>query len=287
MYYQKIALGIAACALVSAVSSAAHRWTTEAREAIQHVFNKDKALEVDNINGTIEVVGDNGTTIRVTGERVIRAEDQTELERAKREVTLDMNEKDGVAQLYVNGPFRNHDHASDDHGFHEHSDRHYEVTYNITVRVPHLTDLRLRNVNGGIKAGETTGKFDVNGVNGSVTMNSIGGSGTVRTVNGEMILSFNENPKLSSDFKTVNGRIEATFAPNLSADVRLRTFNGGAFTDFDGTALAAQPATIEKRNGRSVFRANRASNLRIGAGGPELSFETVNGSISIKKGTGK
>ena len=45
----------------------------------------------------------------------------------KREVMLDVNEKNGTAQLYVNGPFRENNRASENHGFHEHNDRHYDV----------------------------------------------------------------------------------------------------------------------------------------------------------------
>ena len=111
MFYQKFALVVSVCALVSTLHGAAERWTVEAKEAIQHTFSKDNTIDVDNINGTIEIIGDEGTTMRVEGEKIIRAEDQAELDRAKREVTLDINEKDGIAQLYVNGPFRDHSHA--------------------------------------------------------------------------------------------------------------------------------------------------------------------------------
>src|SRR5271154_413456 len=99
MYYEKIAIAIGVCVLAATVSGAAsHRdWNTEAREAIHHVFSGDQSLDVDNVNGLIEVIGDGGNTIRVEGEKVIRAIDQKEVERAKREVTLDINEKDGVA----------------------------------------------------------------------------------------------------------------------------------------------------------------------------------------------
>ncbi len=51
-------------------------------------------------------MGDNANTIRVEGERITHAEDQQAVDRAKHDVKLDVNEKDGVAQLYVNGPFR-------------------------------------------------------------------------------------------------------------------------------------------------------------------------------------
>jgi hypothetical protein len=224
----------------------------------------------------------------VEGERVTQGEDQQALERAKREVKLDVNEKDGKAQLYVNGPFRGH-HGDGDHEFHYHSDEYnYEVTYNFTIRVPRDTGLQLRTVNGPITAQETRGKFDIQAVNGPVTMTGVAGYGAVNTVNGRVTVSFRENPKQATEFKTVNGAIEATFPPNLAADTRVKTLNGQAYTDFDATALATTAFAKtdqagERKNGKFVFRTDHASNLRIGGGGPELSFETVNGAISIKK----
>jgi hypothetical protein len=292
MFYLKVALTITACALVATISDTIHaasrNWNTEAREPFHYDFPNDKGIDVDNVNGAIQVIGDGGKTIRVEGERIVRADDQDAVNRAKNEVKLDVNEKDGVAQFYVNGPFRaNNNHASDDHGFHFHYDDHrYEVTYNFTIHVPHETALELRTVNGEIKTADTRGKFDIHGVNGSVNMTGVAGSGTLHTVNGRTSVAFSEPPKAPSSFQTVNGAIDAAFPPNLAADIHLKTLNGAAYTDFESTA--ALPATAEageRKNGRFVFRSNHTSNLRIGAGGPELSFETVNGNISIKKET--
>jgi len=284
MYYEKIAMVIGVCALAAAVSGASHRnWNTEAREKFNHVFNGDNSLNVDNINGLIQIIGDNGTSIRVDGEKIIRAADQQQVDRAKREVALDINEKNGVAQLYVNGPFRENSHSSDNHGFHENGDREYEVIYNFTIHVPREAGLELHSVNGEVKTEDTNGKFNVHAVNGSVTMNAAAGSGDVKTVNGPVLVWFRENPKGPSSFTTVNGRIEATFPASLSADLKFKTVNGATYTDFDVTALAAPAGTPEMKNGRFVYKRNRLTSVRAGSGGPELSFETVNGQIEIKK----
>ena len=286
MYYLKIAHGITALALVATLTGASHdRWPEQAREPFHYTFSKDTTLDVDNVDGTIQVTGDSGNTIRVEGERITHAEDKSELGRAKKEVTLDVNEKDGIAQLYVNGPFRNN-RSDEDHGFHLHSDdRRYEVTYNFVVKVPRDMALRLRTVNGQIDTENTRGKFDVRGVNGAVHMKSTAGSGTLRTVNGPATISFTEAPKADSDFQTVNGSLEASFPPNLSANVRVKTLNGGAYTDFEATEALPTTAEAGKReNGRYRFRADKNTRLRIGSGGPELSFQTVNGDIRIKKG---
>src|SRR5579863_6131717 len=140
MYYEKIAIAVAACALVTTVLDASRNWHSEAHEPFHYTFSNDKTLDVDNVDGTIQVVGDAGSTIRVEGERILRAQDQQALDRAKRDVKLDVNEKDGTAQLYVNGPFRGNGHSSEDHGFHLHYDDHqYEVSYNFTIHVPRET----------------------------------------------------------------------------------------------------------------------------------------------------
>jgi hypothetical protein len=274
---------ILACAMSVFSVTAATEYKTEQREAIHHVFSKDATLDVDNVNGLISVVGDNEGTLRVEGEKIIRGADQGQVDMGKREVVLDINEKDGVAQLYVNGPFRDNGHSSENHGFHDHSDRHYEVIFNLTIHVPHATALNLRTVNGEVKAADTAGAFDVHAVNGPITMTNIAGSGRVNTVNGGVQATFRENPKADSSFKSVNGRINVTLQPGLSADLKLKTFNGHAYTDFDMTALATPAGTAERKDGRFVYRTNSFQSFRAGAGGPELTFETLNGEIHIQK----
>jgi len=260
----------------------AEDYRLEQRETVQRTLSGATAVDANNVNGFIHVTGDSGNTVRLEAEKIMRARDSEEMERAKREVTLDINQKDGIAQFYVNGPFRDHDHASSYHGFHERESRHYEVTYNLTIRVPRAIELILKTVNGEVTCADTSGKFEVNGVNGSITMNDIAGSGSVRTVNGRTTVSFRENPKAESEFHSLNGKVEVTFQPNLSADMRVKTFNGSAYTDFESTALAAQ-ASAAQNGTKWVYRKNQFANLRVGKGGPELTFETLNGDIRIRK----
>ena len=280
----KSAIAIGTLGLTLTLQAASHRdYKVEDREAVHHTFSNDQTLDVDEVNGFIHVIGDNGNTIRVVGARVIRAADQEEVQRAKREVTLDINEKDGIAQLYVNGPFRDNGHASENHGFHDHRDREYEVSYNLTIHVPRALTLRLYTVNGDLKAEDTAGKFNVHGINGGITMTNIAGSGTADTLNGPTVITFRENPKADSYFKSFNGKVDVTFQANLSADLMLKTFNGHAYTDFDVTALATAAGTAERKNGRFVYRTNDFRSMRAGSGGPELKFETFNGDIHIQK----
>ena len=270
---------------ISLAAASPDDYKEEAKEPVKHVFTTGaNTLDVDNVNGSLTVIGDGGNTIRLEGEKVIRARDKQQLDRGRKEVTLDLNQKDGVAQVYVNGPFRNGGRdAADNHGFHEHNDREYHVTYNLTVRVPRSSALRLRGVNGSIKSEETSGSLDVRTVNGSITLTNVAGSGKVETVNGSTVASFRENPKTDTSFKSVNGKIEVTFQPNLAANLQVKTFNGAAYTDFE-TTLAASPAgTAERKDGRFQYRGNQFRNMKVGSGGPEIKFETLNGGIQIHK----
>jgi hypothetical protein len=66
--------------------------------------------------------------------------------------------------------------------------------------------------------------------------------------------------------------------------VRLKTFNGKVYTDFDVSTLPQNQATVEERNGtRRIFRRGGSYAVRVGKGGPEFSFDTLNGSIYILK----
>ena len=76
-------------ALSLALSLNAASWRdykVEDREPIRHTFSNDKALEVDNVSGSITVIGDAGSTIRVEGEKVIRAAQQLAVPRLMPEV---------------------------------------------------------------------------------------------------------------------------------------------------------------------------------------------------------
>ena len=281
---KQTAFAIAISVFAGTLAIGAHRdYKLEEREAFHHTFSNDVTLDVDAVSGSITVLGDGGNTIRVDGEKVIRAADAEETQRARREVGLDVNEKNGVAQLYVNGPFRENDHAAENHGFHDHREREYEVAFNFTIHVPRATELILHTVNGNVKAEDTAGKFNIKDINGGITMTNIAGSGTADTLNGNTVITFRENPRADSYFKSFNGKVDVGFQAGLAANLSLKTFNGSAWTDFEATALASMPAPGELQNGRFVYKSNRFSNLKVGSGGPELKFETFNGNIQIRK----
>jgi hypothetical protein len=238
-----------------------------------------RTLDVDNISGSIEVVGGQTNQAQLAVKKTIRAESKASMEAAKKEVTLDITEQPELLRLYVNGPFRCNcnEGCSGRHG-----DRGYSVRMDFQLQVPRNIDLKLKTVNGGfVNVRNITGKFSVNNVNGKIEMQEIAGSGRARTVNGSVKVSFRENPKENSAFTTVNGDVDLRFVVGLSADFRFKTFNGSVFSDFDMTSLPARNTSVQQHNGKFIYRTDRSTGGRVGSGGPEIKAENLNGSIRV------
>jgi DUF4097 and DUF4098 domain-containing protein YvlB len=255
------------------------------QETIRKAFTlsaEHRALEVDNINGSIEVVSADGNQVQMVVNKTIHAESKDKLETAKKEVKLDITEQPDLLKLYVNGPFRCKCNSNSDGCDGWHGDRGYSVDMDFQLQVPRSVDVRLKTVNGGhVNVRGVSGNFSVHNVNGGIELQDIAGSGHARTVNGGVKVGFQENPKEKSDFGTVNGNVELTFVRGLAADFRLKTFNGSVFSDFEMTSLPARPVNGEQRNGKFVFRSDRFTGGRVGSGGPEIKVENLNGDIRI------
>jgi DUF4097 and DUF4098 domain-containing protein YvlB len=252
----------------------------EERNTVQKSFavsGQGAKLIVDTVDGSIRVTGYSGTKVDVTVNELWRGDNSDKLQEAHKEIRLDMTQEGNTIRLYVDGPFRCRGNCGGWNG-----DRGYSARFDFDVKVPVEAILDLHTVNGGrVEVENVEGDFSVRNVNGSISMKGLAGSGAAHTVNGGVALAFKRNPKEACSLKTVNGAIDAAFQPGLSADLRVKTFNGEAWTDFDAQSLPSAAANAERRGTRYVYKRDRESRLRVGSGGPEHSFETLNGSIHI------
>ena len=253
----------------------------EKKDTVAQVFKfssaeKAKTVKIDNVFGSITVSGTRTAEARLEAKKIVRADSQDDLQKAEREVTLKMTEKDNQVDVYVDGPFRRRNGSS--HG----SGRDYIVTYDFELQVPEQTSLILKTVNDGdILVTNVRGEFTVRNVNGHIELRDIIGPVNGRTVNGRIRAVFRENPAAACSFTTVNGDLEARFTPGLAAEFQLKTLNGGIFSDFPVSYLPAKPGTAKREKGRYVYRSHSFQGVRVGQGGPEISMETLNGDIVI------
>lgn len=240
-------------------------------------------VAVDNVWGGITVEGTRGTDIEMVARRTIMAESKDRLERARNEVKMDIPEKTNALSVYVDGPFRCNDHDGH-HGIRSRKDPGYIVKYDFELKVPFRAKLILSTVlDGNVSIRGVEGDFDVANVNGEVRLADASGSGKASTVNGGVRVSFRRPPVRAYAFETVNGEVVLNFPEGLSADFRIKSMNGNAYSDFPVSALPAAAAETRKEDGRYVFKSDRSFGVRVGKGGPEIKLETLNGDILIKK----
>ena len=255
--------------------------SVRAEEKFQKSYSMPAAhrtLEIDNVFGSIEVVGTSGTEAQVTVNKSYRAESKQKLEEARRKVTIDVTDQPDSLKLYVNGPFR----CNCNDGCGHRDFEGYMVKMDFQVQVPRDTDVRIKTVNEGrVSVRDINGKFVVRNVNGDIQMRNVAGPVSARTVNGPVKISFRQNPSEASDFETVNGAVELQFAKNLAADFRFKTMNGAIYSDFPASAMPASGMEEEHHGAKVVFRANRYTGVRIGSGGPQIKVENLNGDIRI------
>lgn len=256
--------------------SAAEEKTTEHK-----TFSGVHDLVIDNITGFIEVTASTGGSVEMDIEKTLSGWSEDRLALARKEISLTTTQEGGLTQVLVDGPFRCH---CSDNSINFRGHQLYDFTYNFKVRVPRDVKLELRAVNNShISVEGTAGDYKISNVNGPIEMKDIEGSGTIHTVNGGVKVVYARNPTGATSYKSVNGSLDISFRTGLNADAKLKTMNGGLYTDFDVSSLpVAAMTTAENRDGKFVWSSRRMTGVRIGHGGPELTFETLNGNVMIR-----
>ena len=254
-------------------------------ESISFESSGPRRVVVDNVWGSISVEGYDGETLEMTAVETVRARTRERIEQARREVELKILKEGGEVELYVDGPFRCRERSERGSCWQRWHD-HYEVIYDLRIKVPRAADIELRTVNhGDIEVEGVRGDFLVHNVNGSIELSGLAGSGEAKTVNGTVLASFAWNPQRDSHFETINGKIDVSFQPDLSADLEMVARWGELWSEYDVEPLPSVLPTKRTEGQRTIIELQRGSRVRVDRGGPTHSFETLNGNIYVRKGT--
>jgi hypothetical protein len=278
----KIVYSLALFALGSGIVCAhEHDWPVREQQTIEKTLPLAGApmrVVVDNVEGYVHVRTVDGSNVHFIAHQTVRAETESDVADSK-EVQLGAESRPGTVSVYYDAPWRCRGYGN----CHDNRRRFYDVRFDIDVEVPRSARIVASTVNGGDLTVDGGGDFEVSNVNGGIRMTALTGSGEAHTVNGPIAVHFARNPRERCDFKTVNGGIDVYFMQPLSADLRFKTFNGDVYSDFDVTPRPLMSAVTERHNGKYVYHSDRTGGARAGEGGPELSFDTLNGSIRLHR----
>ena len=167
-----------------------------------------------------------------------------------------------------------------------HSDQPNKTT-RLSLKIPKgVTSLRLSTVNNGdIEVSNTGGEMEITNVNGSITLSGVSGSVVANTVNGDVVVTFKTiDGQAPMAFTTLNGNVDVSFPANLKANLKLKSDNGGIYTDFDVAVDITQPAAERTKEGNMIKLSIKDwVSGKVAGGGPEILMKNMNGDIFARK----
>ena len=242
----------------------------------------ERTLQVRANHAVVRLTGAVGTDVEIEARQTLRARNPSDLGDALREVVLDTADDAATVALVVrvgtqpvcgDGDSR---WSADDW-----SRPRYEVATELMIRAPRDVRIRICTIDGDVQTDGMAADYDVSTVRGDITMTGLEGSGRMTAVRGSVIASFARTPRDATAFRSISGEVVVTLPQDLDADLRMKTMRGDLFTDFDVTGVVQRPDSGERRNGRYRYRSSGYSLFRVGKGGPELSFDTLNGDVRV------
>lgn len=261
-----------AASLTTAAAAAAFLFSVagaQARNAAPDVHLSErfsnKSLQINNLNGPIEVTRASGDQLAVTAVRTSQRSDPNQVQI---KITHD-GEGIVICAIYPGES----DNCTRRGGTHYHNNNHNDdTTVAFTVALPAGSGAELKTVNGSIDARDLGSAIDAATVNGHINV-STSSYAQAKTVNGSIRVSMGSAdwPDRRLEFATINGAIDVTVPNATSARVHMKTLNGSIHSN----------VALDRREG--IFGITRGADGVVGSGRNELSFATINGSISLNK----
>lgn len=152
------------------------------------------------------------------------------------------------------------------------SDNNFLWSVDYEISLPFDSNLSLKTFNGAIQIADVRGQIKFDSLNGAISLSGLAGEVRGQTVNGAL------NVKLSGerwegaglDTQTINGRVFIEVPENYSARLETSTKLGGLNVNFpldSGNDIRKELA------------------INFGRGGATVRAVTVNGDVSVKRGT--
>lgn len=224
---------------------------------------------VKNLNGPIRVEAATGDKVEVTAAKAWRRGDPDEVRIESKRIGA--GDKDVLVCALWNeeASCSRESYRSNNNGGNRRRSNDTEVTF--TIRVPRGVRVQLSTVNGGVDVVGATSEVRAGTVNGGIDVETSSGPVNAGTVNGDIRVRMD---RLAGDedlsYNTVNGSITVYLPEQIDADIEMTTVNGSLSADY--------PITLVGRINPRHIRA------RIGQGGRQMEFKTVNGSVRLVKG---
>lgn len=228
-------------------------WTRRDRQAHCEIreltIPAGNRLSVDaGSTGSVRISGWDGDDVRVRAQVIAWAQDDAEARELLDEIVI---RTDGVLRAERSGERRGS----------------WAVSYEI--QAPRGIDMQVDAANGAIQIADGAGALDVETTNGRIELADVSAAVRAKSTNGaiSVTLSGRSFASDSIDLEATNGAVTLCVPDDFSADLDVRTVNGGIRVD--------PPIDVEGR-ARNWLEAT------LGGGGPPVQIRTTNGSVRIR-----
>ncbi|HEV8305461.1 MAG TPA: DUF4097 family beta strand repeat-containing protein [Gemmatimonadales bacterium] len=215
---------------------------------------------IRNTNGPVEVLPGTGDMLEVIGEKSWRNSDPG---------GVHMMAVPSARGVTICAVWAAHETRCGDGGdYHMEGVRKNDLAVRFTVKLPRGVRVDASTVNGLVAIQNASASVVANTVNGPVRIHTSAGPVEAGSVNGSVEATLGAVMSGDVQLATVNGAVTVVLPAKLNAVLDAATINGRVDTDF--------PLQV---TGKVSPRHVRGT---IGAGGPALKLNTVNGSIAIR-----
>ncbi len=259
--------------------------------------NPDNILVVDNVYGSINVEGYNGSKVVVEVVKRVYADTKEELEKGKREIGVKTAQKESALYVYLDSPYS---HFDDETGMFEHREfnfhsrrsykhrkkRMYKYRLDFKIKIPKNTSIDVKAVNKGEVVVENVhGKLLIaHNINGPIDLKNVSGKTDVNALNKDINITYAENPTEESWYRSLNGDINIKFKDGLDAVISYKTMNGRFYTNFPLEQTTPKIVKLSKKKKRGVkYKIDSSKHFKIGSGDVHLHFDQLNGDAIVKR----
>jgi hypothetical protein len=217
-----------------------------------YALTPDGRVQLDNINGAVHISTWDQNEVKV--DAIKYADTKDRLDDARIEIDS------GNDHLSIHTRYPDHDRGSHNNPA--------GVEYTLTVpRTVRLDEIKL--INGALDITGVTGEVHASCINGRLEAHNLSGRAELSTINGHLDARFDQLAGSSINLKSVNGSVELTIPSDSQAEIEASTVSGGIDNDFG----------LHVNHHRVVGHDLRGE---LGAGGPRIKLEAVNGHIEIR-----
>jgi hypothetical protein len=238
------------------------------RERFKETYPVRAGAEVSltNVNGNLEFSSWERDEVLVEATKVVKTMGRSRAEEALEALRIEVESSPGAVIIRTIFPER----KGGVSGWLLGRDVDAMVSYKVTL--PREIQLDARTVNGNVSVAALAGMLDAKTTNGTIKITESAGKTRAHTTNGSIIAEFRAAADGDCVFSTTNGGITVVVPESTQADVAATTKNGAVKTDF--------VALVDESEDRWRRKKLRGS---INGGGNQLTLETVNGSIQLRK----